>query len=210
MSRVVIGLVVLLVAVAFPLQPASANLLTNPGFENGDLSGWSLWGPGFRSSTWPGDVHSGADGCVNDVDNSPGDEWRGIFQTVDVTAGQTYEYTAYLKGANIENTKSESWLELQWFDNSGSQISQVQSTHMTADQDWTLTGSDSYVAPVGAVTASVRWIVHKDPAQTLDNTDWHIADDFTFDQAVPEPAAAGLLGIGLLAVVHFRSRRRQG
>jgi hypothetical protein len=207
MTRMCVAMAGLLAVIGVPLQMASANLLSNPGFESG-LSGWNIWGAGFRDSTWPGDVRSGSEGCVNDVNNDPNDEWRGIYQNIDVTAGLTYEYTAYLKGANIENTKSESWLELQWFDITGSMLSQEQSTHMTADQDWTLMGSDSYLAPLGAVTASVRWIVHKDSAQTLDSTDWHIGDDFTFQEAVPEPTVLGMLGIGLLVVLRLRSRRQ--
>jgi hypothetical protein len=197
------------VAVAFMVMmtvAASANLLANPGLENGDLTGWSTFGANWRASSWPADVHNGSWSVLDEVQSTDVDEWRGLYQLVPVGGGLSYDYTAYEKTFNVESGKSESWLELQWFDSLGNQISQWQSDHVTADQGFTLIGTNGIVAPLNAVTASVRAITHMQSAPT--DTDYHMFDDFSLTESVPEPTTLGLLGlaIGALAVMRRRTR----
>lgn len=189
---------------------AMGNLLVNPGFETGDFTGWTLFSElqNWRITDWPGDQHSETYGVVNDVLASGGDEWRGIYQLVTVVAGQDYDYFAYQRAASVESGMSESFLELQWLNSSGGMIDQWQAAHVTADQDWTLMGANNIVAPIGAVTASVRFIVHAMGTPT--DTDWHIADDFTFAASIPEPTTAMLVGLGALSFVLCGSRIRRG
>ncbi len=186
---------------------AMANLLMNPGFEMGDFTGWTRFTEfqDWRVTDWPADLHSGNYAVVNDVLASGGDEWRGIYQLVPVEEGLSYDYTAYQRAANVESGISESFLELQWLNSGGGVISQWQSTHVVADQDWTLMGSNNLVAPMGAVTASVRAIVHV--MGTPVDTDWHVYDDFSFAQTIPEPGTTAFLGMGL-AVLLVKFRRR--
>ena len=186
---------------------SSANLLINPGFETGDFSGWTRFTEfqNWRVTDWPADIHSGSYAVVNDVLPSGGDEWRGMYQLIPVTEGVSYDYTAYQRAASVESGISESFLELQWLNSSGGLISQWQSTHVIADQDWTFMGSDNLVAPMGAVTASVRSVVHVMGTPT--DTDWHVSDDFSFAPTIPEPSTMGFLGVGggmLLALFRWR------
>lgn len=183
---------------------ASANLLTNPDFESGDLTGWATFGQGWRTGSG-GDAHGGTWGVVCDVLSTDGDEWRGLLQAVPVSEGQLYEYLAYQRIVIPES--SESWLELQWLNDVGGVISQTQTVHLSAEQSYTLTGFEPLMAPGGAVTASVRAIVHMTSAPAV-NGDFHTFDDFSF-QAVPEPGTLALLGLGAVAGIAWRHRRKR-
>jgi hypothetical protein len=149
--------------------------LINPGFEIGDLSGWSTFGQGWRISDGA-DARAGLHGVVNDVQNSDSDEWRGIYQELPVKAGARYDFSVFIRAVNVE--KSASWLEIRWLDASDGIIQQIQSAHVTADQPFTYTELTGLVAPINAVKVSVRGIVRmlEPPGE---NTDFHIFDDFS-------------------------------
>lgn len=193
------------IAVVALAGAAQANLLTNPGLESGDLTGWTTFGAGnWRASSWAGDQYSGTYGLVDDVVEG-GDEWRGAYQLIPVTGGLSYDYTAYLKGASIDT--SESWLELQWIDSAGNQVSQWQSSHLTASADWSQYGSAGIVAPAGAVTASVRAVVHM--IGTPNDPDYMMFDDLSFDQTIPEPTTLGLAGLAVAWMTALRRRHNR-
>jgi len=176
--------------------------LINAGFETGDFTGWSTFGQGWRTSGG-GDANSGLFGVVNDVQDTDADNFRGIFQELPVVGGATYDFGVQIRAVNVES--SESWLEVQWLDSSGGIINQLQSTHVTADQPFTWISIEDALAPVNAVTASVRGIVFMSATPAV-NTDFHIFDDFS---VVPEPGSAGLLILGGLLATRRLSRRRE-
>lgn len=151
-------------------------LLENWGFETGDYAGWTLFGEGWRIGTG-GDAFSGTYGVVNDVTTSAADEWRGVFQNIPVREGLTYAAGTYIRTVNVES--SESWLELQWLNDSGGIISQLSSPAITNDQPFFLSSLHDIVAPAGAVTASVRGIVRMLSTPT-EETAYHIYDEFYF------------------------------
>jgi hypothetical protein len=179
-----------------------ANLLSNSGFETGDFTGWSQFGQGWRTGTG-GDAYSGTYGAVSDVLTNDTDEWRGLYQNVEVSAGLSYDASFWQRAINLES--SESWLELQWLDNTGSIISQTQTVAVTTDQVYTFAGLDAQVAPGGAVTASVRGIVHMVSAPSSD-PDFHTFDDFSFAETIPEPGALALVGLGMGVAIALRKR----
>jgi hypothetical protein len=196
---------VIAVCVAGLCGVANANLLVNDGFESGDFTSWTPSGAAWRTSTWGGDLHSGLQGAVNDA--GAGDEWRVLFQDVSVTAGLSYDASGWFKGVSIEAGKTESWLELQWLD-SGNNIMWGQgseSAHLTADQDWSQMSLSGLVAPVGAAGASVRGVVHVIAAPV--DTDFHVMDDFSLTQTIPEPTTLGLVGAAMAVVAAIRRRR---
>ncbi len=188
-------------AAAFMFACAGRADLINPGFETGDFTGWSAFGQGWRTAGGT-DANSGLFGMVNDVQGADTDSFRGIFQEAPVVAGEGYDFGVHIRAVNVES--SESWLEVQWLNSVGGVISQIQSTHVTADQPFTPMSISSAVAPVNAVTASVRGIVFMSAAPAV-NTDFHIFDDFT---VVPEPGPAGLLILGGLLAARRHSRNR--
>lgn len=165
-----------------------AELLTNPGFETGDLTGWEAFGPGWRTST-DSDARTGEYGIVNDVTDwqAPEEQWRGIFQNVPVVPGETYELSAYIRAVNILH--SESWLEIKWKNAEGLEIegTQRQSIHVTADQPFTPLTLSSLIAPAGAVSASVNAVVYMIDLPPTGEDDFHIFDDFSFIQLPANP-----------------------
>lgn len=159
-----------------------AELLANRSFEAGDFTGWSQFGPGWRTSGGA-DARTGDFGAVLDVQTNDVDNYRGLFQNVPVIAGETYSVSVSIRAQNVES--SESWLELQWLDTSGTVLGQQQTAHVAADQAFTPSTLSALLAPAGAVTASVRGIVHMFSAPVT-NTNFHIFDDFTFVQHPPD------------------------
>lgn len=173
-------------ALFFPVS--SRGDLVNPGFEDG-LNNWASFGQGWRTGGG-GDANSGALGAVNDVLSSDSDTFRGIFQNIPVIPDNLYSGGAYIRTVSIGD--SESWFELQFLDASGSVIDQHQSAHVTSDQAFTFMDIGTVLAPAGAVTASVRAIVHMPSAPG--DTDFHIFDDMTFADVTPPHPVLGNWG----------------
>lgn len=68
------------------IQPAKANLITNPGFETGDFTGWTLHSAFFVLGTTGGiSPHSGAFQATNDAGGV-----ALLGQTFATTLGQSY------------------------------------------------------------------------------------------------------------------------
>ena len=185
---------------------AWANLTDNPGFETGDLTDWSTFGLGWRTSTGD-DAYESTYGLVCDVlDWHTGEEWRGVYQTIPVTAGLTYDAGVYIRTVSVDT--SISFLELQWLDGVGGVISQLQSSTVNGNQPFTLMDISDAVAPAGAVEASLRGIVQMQSLPTSGDSDFHIFDNFTLTaQAVPEPATLTLLALGAAGLVLRRRSR---
>ncbi len=199
--------IVLIAAVALGvslgvLPQACGNLLTNPGLETGDLTGWATFGQGWRVTAWGPDIHSGTNAVVNDVTSSDVDEWRGIFQNVAAQSGMRYDAEVWIRTQGIEDSRS--WLEIQFLDVTNGVIQQFQTSLMTNDQSFTSMSIGSMIAPVGSVTACVRGVVQMVTAPG--DTDYHIFDDFSLIETIPEPSTVGLLLCGCAGL--FLRRRR--
>jgi hypothetical protein len=124
-----------------------------------------------------------------------GDAWRGIYQNVAVTEGLTYAAGTYIRAVGVET--SSSWLEVQWLDSSGGVLSQHATTAITADQPFLLSSLHDIVAPAGAVTASVRGVVHMPSAPAVD-ADFHNFEEFYFlrpvDLSITLTASTNVVG----------------
>ena len=192
MNRILLSLVLL---AALP-GLSRAELLSNRGFETGDFTDWATYGQGWRIGTGA-DAYEGTYGVVDDVLVTDGDPWRGIYQDVPVTAGETYAASVFVRTLNIES--SESWLEVQWKDAAGATVGTVQqSAGITADQPFTQLDLPDLIAPFGAVTARVHGIVYMSSAPTND-TDFHVFDQFSFTALPPNPVTNRSFETGDLA-----------
>lgn len=194
------GCAVLLVSAAM----ASANLLTNPGFETTD-TGMPGWDAGGWYIGHDADAYSGTNGLAYFVPNGRANgEYYVAFQSVPVTEGLDYDASMWLRTVSF-NT-SEAFMEVVFQNDAGGWIGQnltPATTGVTAYAQYSLNG---LTAPAGAVTAMVRAVIHTTDA-TTDNA-WYTFDDFSFE-AVPEPGtlAMCLMGIGFGAIVMHRRRR---
>ncbi|MGB9586867.1 MAG: carboxypeptidase regulatory-like domain-containing protein, partial [Armatimonadota bacterium] len=84
---------------------SSTNYLSNPGFETGNLSNWSVYGnsPAVQSGTWFGGItaHSGNYFVGLAVDG--GTASGGIYQRVPVPAGCTYQASVWSRVFHLYN-----------------------------------------------------------------------------------------------------------
>jgi chitinase len=85
--RAAAALAALLLTVVFAQPAAAANLLTNPGFESGSLSGWSCAGGSVVTTP----VHSGTRALA-------ATDYGKCAQTVTVVPNTTYKVSAWVRG----------------------------------------------------------------------------------------------------------------
>jgi chitinase len=81
---------------AVPAIAASTNLLTNPGFETGTLSGWTCDAGTAAVATSP--VHSGSDALVGTPTSS---DTAQCTQTVSVQPNTSYTFSGYVEGSYV-------------------------------------------------------------------------------------------------------------
>ncbi|MEZ6190637.1 MAG: PEP-CTERM sorting domain-containing protein [Phycisphaerales bacterium] len=190
--------------------PASANLLTNPGFETTPLvddgSGVGKWQPfggtgvalptlSATDSTLP---LSGASHLSLQLDNIV-NSFAGVFQDVGgLTAGEQITWSGWTMDLGADAGGAE--IRIEWRDS----VNNVEITR-TANLVPTLTPnvytqwSLTDVVPAGADTARVVYAIQSFGAGP---NQWHYVDDTS---VTPEPASMALLGLGGLAMLRRRA-----
>jgi glucuronoarabinoxylan endo-1,4-beta-xylanase len=163
-----------LLVIGFFLQSwlaiAQSNLATNPGFETGDTTGWSAFGPPTISAESI-QVHSGTYACI--VTNRTA-TWNGIVQSFvgDLQAGQTYDVSAWVRLTGGGNQTVQ--LTMQKTDAGGTSYAAIASASVSAT-GWTqLSGQYAY-NPSGTVSALNFYA----EVPTSSNTAYYI-DDVAF------------------------------
>ncbi len=127
--------------------PTIVNLLTNPGFESGDKTGWT--GKGVVQT---GNANTGSY-ALEIVGKPTGSQ--NTDQTVPVTGGKTYRFEAWLKV--VGRTTGSYRFQIRWYNSSGAEISGTRHNFgsTTKNADYVLKSVER-VAPADAATVKLR------------------------------------------------------
>ncbi len=176
--------VVFAVSLAVTSAGASAELVSNGGFETGDFTGWTQFGNTGFTGVGGGSPHSGSFQAFFGPIGSTG----GIFQTLATTPGGTYDVDFWLR--NLGGIPSS--FEFNW-DGGAAELSLVNPGAFPYTQH-------SFSLVASSASTALRFTFRQDPA-------FFFLDDVS---AVPEPGVLALLALGLvgLAVSRYRGGAR--
>ncbi len=176
------AMMVIMAAIAGPAA-ADSNLVTNPGFETGDLTGWSGGGgfvDNFNEGTNSGS-YAAYFGSVGSLDS--------ISQTIATTPGEAYTFSFYF--ASDGGTPNEFQA---YFGNT-----QVFESLNDPAFGYTL---ESFTVAATDVNTTITFAGRNDPT-------WQALDDVSVTaNDVPEPATLAVLGSALLGLGTLRRRTR--
>ena len=207
-------LLLFLVAVGLMAGIAQANMLSNPGFEDGTWGKWnvpdhwSTWGNTTQAWSWNATAGRGGGKCVW-LHCTPGTDrteaWMG--QYVPVAPGTEYAFSVWaraVKGGPAAGA-ADVYGYITWLDAASATISDYwlypDAAPETTWEKVTFSMSDgsAIVAPEGAVWGGF-WVAGY---YTNDEEGGIYIDDAT---VTPEPITLGLLGLGGLMLARRRKK----
>jgi hypothetical protein len=163
-------------------HPASANLVTNGGFETGDFTGWTLGGTGVAGVD-SNNPHSGSYAASFCCDVT-------LTQTIPTVAGATYDLTVWFAHFFPANS-----IQIYWNGN------QIENATLITDANYFLSTYAGLVA-TGSLT-EIEFVFGGEGAVYLD-------DVSVTGVGVPEPFSTLWLALpfaGLIAFRRFRTER---
>ncbi|MDP2637752.1 MAG: carbohydrate binding domain-containing protein [Candidatus Levybacteria bacterium] len=178
--RAIIGLIAFLFFLHFVNSALAANLLSNPGFEDG-ISSWTLNGTTATFSAVFDPKHGGNSAVKLTKENSS--SWAYFYQRVPIEAGKFYKLSGWLRLNDdfIANGK----LRFYWLsDSSGAKISSdpTEISLTTKNSGFQFIETDSVVSPDQSVFAEIQSYVYlnqKNPTIPL------VFDDLSFENIEP-------------------------
>jgi hypothetical protein len=152
------------VVLAFTMA-ASANMLANPGFENGDLSGWGVFGNCYPETPNPGEPGNivpweGDWVCKMFGNWSGGFNVSGIFQEFPTCPGDGWKFRVKSRHSDWDPMSvdgvDDNWvvMKIAWFDAANVEIGGVEATILDGTfptQVWYNNAPIYGTAPAGAV-----------------------------------------------------------
>jgi glucuronoarabinoxylan endo-1,4-beta-xylanase len=176
----------LLASLIAPIGQAAENLLTNPGFESGNTSGWKTWGCNLRAVQNP--VHSG-DYSVLAYNRTQ--SWQGPVHSLVGTMedGKTYTISAWAKLDNAASARVA--VTFMQMDGRGVRYINVGSS-IVSDGRWTQVAGEFTLNVVG--TLEDIDVYFEGPAPGIN----FYLDDAELIELVPEiiePNAAGVVDV---------------
>jgi hypothetical protein len=175
MNKKILFIIAVLASVA--LSARAQNLVTNPGFETGDFTGWTQFGDTSFTTVQNFDVHSGSFAAEFGPTASDG----GITQNIATTAGQLYNVSFWLDNRDTSgnNHMSASFAGVTIL----SIVGGPTQPYTFYNMDVTATGS----------TSLLQFSFFNPPS-------WWDLDDVDVHAVVPEPGTLGLVALGALGL----------
>lgn len=177
------------VLAALPVASASAELVTNGGFETSDFTGWTVVDSSNNSDVTDSPVHGG----TYAGEFGPSDGAGTAEQTLATTAGQSYSLSFWLSNGNAVPNLFEVAIDGALL---GSLTDQGALSFTQYVFDFVAAGSSTQLLFTFEQPGSFWWLDDVSVTETRTTT------------PSPEPASIALLGAGLAGFGAMRKKRR--